>query len=588
MIKKYLVQKDSAFNRSLILPFYEGVTYGFVIDCLSIDERLNLFNSNKVKGLNNLPTNCYAVYFDDKDNLKALVLETTINKKFEYYCLRVDPQKDSLRYQTNYKSEDVKKLMQEYEKSGPCKKEGVVERNFKEIKDNDFFKQKYLEQFNKQINKDSNISRLVFSNASRFLSDFARLVERKELTISTSDGGFFPTLKTINQNSIVKNRSGRQDCLLINVDTESIEYFIYTYKSQLINHYYLFKRISNKEYRFIKETTSFEQLFLKEELSKFTYKNHTPQAANSLANVKLDDFIKAYIEFKNDEQFDESFEKEWDVVKQIEESIEDKAVVITPALDAVLKKFNYRNEDGVLFFDDYEPLPLAFLERNYFNLASRRDIIDENSMHRISLKSLDKIDKALTDLLQKQLSSRVLVFEQMVKKVTKHAFSKENSEQPILIKEIEDAFSTMWPTDRYYLNKTIGKLHDEFDNWKKREKANIIVSIEDQLNTTNANVGVTYHAMARIDERIGEMSEEKKLALAKIAYEKGKTSVHYCGIDNDMFMFLQYKQNSHPDKTLRLYDDTIFIFSLKPPHDLITCFPVGKSFDEFMKQRRKK
>lgn len=590
MIKKYLVEKESTFNKSIMLPFYEGVTYGFTIDGLSIDERFKLFDFSKVKNVGKnivLSSNCYAIYLDDNFLIKALVIEANIDKKIIYYCLRGDSQNDKkLRYQTNYKSEDVNKLLIEFEKSGPCKKDQVVPSKFSEIKDLDYFKQKYSESISKQVDKDSSVSRLVFQNPSKFLSDFARLVERDELKISAKDGSFFPKAKIISQNIIQKNRFNRQDCLLINVDNENIEYFVYTFSNKFTNHYYLFKFVSNKEYVFIAESTCFEQLLL-ENLKELKYKNHTFEASKALENVSFNDFIKEYIEFKNDEAFDESFEKDFEVFEHIEQIVEEEEIVISPMLDALLKKFNYRNEAGVLFFDEYEPLPLGFIEREYINFVKDRETIDENQMIRLPLKNLNKVQKYLVNLLQELPSSRVLYFKRLIEKTIKHAYSKDNNEQLALISQIEDAYKTMWPTDRNYQSDTIRKAYNEFLKWKENSKKDVVVSIEDKLSTINSDVGVTLHAMSRIDERIKKMSDEDKTSLAKVAYEKGKNSAHYYGVNNDMFMFLQYKQNKYPDKTLRLYEDVIFIFGLKPPHALITCFPLNKSFEEFMKHRHK-
>ena len=101
-------------------------------------------------------------------------------------------------------------------------------------------------------------------------------------------------------------------------------------------------------------------------------------------------------------------------------------------------------------------------------------------------------------------------------------------------------------------------------------------------------IGVSYHGKARIKERIGEMSEEEMLILAKVAYEEGKNSGHFIEKDPIMFQFLQYQQNKVHHKTLRLYKDILFFFSLEPPHELVTCFPYQSNYETYVEIQGKK
>lgn len=91
-------------------------------------------------------------------------------------------------------------------------------------------------------------------------------------------------------------------------------------------------------------------------------------------------------------------------------------------------------------------------------------------------------------------------------------------------------------------------------------------------HNSKLDIGVTYHGKERVLERIGEMKDEEMLALAKVAYEQGLTSVHFLEKDPIMFKFLQYQQGKTRNKTLRLYKDVLFFYSLEPPHSLVTCF----------------
>lgn len=98
-----------------------------------------------------------------------------------------------------------------------------------------------------------------------------------------------------------------------------------------------------------------------------------------------------------------------------------------------------------------------------------------------------------------------------------------------------------------------------------------------------SDIGVTLHGRTRILERIGELQDNEMLLLAKVAYEEGKNSVNYIESDPQMFKFLQYQQNKKRGKTLRLYKDFLFFYSLEPPHDLVTCFPFDSSFERYSK-----
>ena len=101
-------------------------------------------------------------------------------------------------------------------------------------------------------------------------------------------------------------------------------------------------------------------------------------------------------------------------------------------------------------------------------------------------------------------------------------------------------------------------------------------------------MNITLHASLRIDERIGKMSDEEKMLLAKEAYSDGFTSVHFYGKNNLMFRFLQHQQNKYLGKTLRLFNDFIYIFSLKAPHDLITCFPIKENYERYVSNHKNK
>ena len=91
-----------------------------------------------------------------------------------------------------------------------------------------------------------------------------------------------------------------------------------------------------------------------------------------------------------------------------------------------------------------------------------------------------------------------------------------------------------------------------------------------------------------MSERINKMSYEEKLQLATLAYNNGEKPVDYLFVDETKCEFLQYKQSKHLGKTLRLYDGNIFIFSLAPPHDLVTCFDFESSYKWHLDHKKKK
>ena len=94
-------------------------------------------------------------------------------------------------------------------------------------------------------------------------------------------------------------------------------------------------------------------------------------------------------------------------------------------------------------------------------------------------------------------------------------------------------------------------------------------------------MNITLHASLRMDERIGKLNDNEKIQLANNAYNNGLTSVHFYEKNNTMFSFIQYQQNKYPGKTLRLLGDIIYIFSLRAPHDLITCFPYKENYERY-------
>ena len=146
MIKKYIIEQDSVFNKSIILSLFEKGECGFHIEGLSNSDIQDLVpSSNKIRFVKNevdikcLPSRCLLVYLDEEYHLKALLLLSHNNK---YYLFKVDPQnKSKLTIHQKYISSDASLLMSDYEKH--CKTKGKNlydgEGDFSLIKDIDYF-----------------------------------------------------------------------------------------------------------------------------------------------------------------------------------------------------------------------------------------------------------------------------------------------------------------------------------------------------------------------------------------------------------------------------------------------------------------
>ncbi|MBO4667881.1 MAG: hypothetical protein J5666_07155, partial [Bacilli bacterium] len=182
MVKKYYVEKNSVFAKSIILPFYEGEDVGFIVEGFEFKLRRELFNHKALKfnpktgeiDSNSMQTYCYAVYLEKHTNvLKAIIIYSQIKKL--YLCFRASNQGDfKLRFQNNYVSSDPKLLESDYEKS--LKKKGVNHfegiGDFKSIRDINYFDEMYSDQINPRISKKSDISRLIFTENNKFTADF--------------------------------------------------------------------------------------------------------------------------------------------------------------------------------------------------------------------------------------------------------------------------------------------------------------------------------------------------------------------------------------------------------------------------------
>lgn len=590
-IKKYIVDKESLFATSLVLPFYEKGNFGFHVDGLEDSLRRELFHTKYLKYIpksididpKSLPTYCYIVYLDEYLTLKALILYSSIKKL--YYCFKVDNNDDQkLRLQPNYISSDISLLTKETEKS--FKKKGINyydgEGDYSRIKDLNFFDFKHFERINPRIDKKSNISRLIFTKNNKFTADFIHKVYRNNIIIVNKDK---LAMESLASHQMEKLKNNRKDCLFINFSTGSIEYFIYTYRPQYVNHYLLFKNLGNNRFEFISESIVFNALLLRDATKELYFKEGSEFASTNLSNMDYDDFLERYIEFSEDEEVDDEFDSEWKLLEQLLKEVA-KELSIDQKVYDLLESFGYSIDNNILYFKDYESIPLAAIGDGYIKIKQNRLSTDLSLSNQISLKDFNKIEKSLMDLLHNKPSSRLLSLDELINDVIKKKYNKDDEEQSLLIEDIEDSFKTLWPIDRKYPVNYLTNLLEKYRNWKSNNHVDIesinVASKKKKKDVVLTDINITLHAGIRIKERIGKMKEEEMKKLASEAYAYGFNSVHFLETDYTMFRFLQYQQNKYPGKTLRLYNDFVYIYSLKPPHDLITCFPVQENYKRYI------
>ena len=97
MIKKYFIEPNSLFNKSIILSLFEPGKFSFKIEGLSLEEQHQLFPSiNKIKVIKNevdissVPSSIVVAYLDESLIIKALVMQ---DSKKKYYLFKVHHQK---------------------------------------------------------------------------------------------------------------------------------------------------------------------------------------------------------------------------------------------------------------------------------------------------------------------------------------------------------------------------------------------------------------------------------------------------------------------------------------------------------------
>ena len=98
MIKKYYVNPNSLFAKTIALSFYDGSNKGFAVEGLDDSLRRELFalRTLKLNPKNNeadpksITTNVSSVYLDEQSNIRAIIFYSSSKK--QYYCFRTsDP-----------------------------------------------------------------------------------------------------------------------------------------------------------------------------------------------------------------------------------------------------------------------------------------------------------------------------------------------------------------------------------------------------------------------------------------------------------------------------------------------------------------
>ena len=213
--------------------------------------------------------------------------------------------------------------MNDYEKH--CKNKGknlyAGEGDYKLIEDLNYFENLYQEEVDKKHDKESNIYRLIFHKNNIFTADFVDDVEKKKINIVNIER---LDKKALTLGSMSKNKSDRQDCLLIDSETKDIKYFIFTYKPYLIKHYLLFKNLGNDSYIFLKETICFNEIIAS--LKDITFKKASAFATRSFEKIRYENFSSEYILFEEEEEFEE------EVISQVPEVIVDVKAIKKDAL----------------------------------------------------------------------------------------------------------------------------------------------------------------------------------------------------------------------------------------------------------------
>lgn len=598
MIYKYNVQSNTIFHDSIMLPLFEQGHYGFEIQGLLDDDLREVFSTKKIKINNKKEIDISAlsklevVYLDDHKLLKAFVIYCPTTKK--YYFFRHE---EGLIYKTqnNYIDTHLEIVVADYEKRRTRKKEFGGLGEYELIQDLDYFEDIFFAVINK-IDNEPNGARIIFSENSYFAYAFIDGLTKGNINIINKDR-LVNNVISIDSMNKAELRYNRKDCVYVNYDIGDIEYFIFTsrYKSSNLNHYFLFKKISENTFEYLIEDVSFNKVFsfIKQATS---FKDLDTTLSKGLIHTEYEDFYAALIQFQDYEEIDEDISSLIDALLTESDEEEKQESTLGKELISLFDGYSYKIKDNSVIFEDYESFPLLTIGEGWVKFKKNRMPKDEAFTNQISFKDTTKLKKSLVDLLQGQPSSRILSFEQKVKNISLLKYNPDSKEQIRLINDIEDAYLDMQKTDKRYPEGYLNKIYQSFNNWKsiftlsedKKPEKEQFASSSQRKSLNTSNVYVSEHASLRINERIEPMNDEQQLVLAIKAYETGVQPIDFIDKQDDVFECMHYLQNKKPGKTLRLFNNIIFIFGLQEPHALVTVYPFEESLKRYRNVRNKR
>lgn len=352
MFKKYYIDKNSEFNKSLILFLIEPGERGFKISGLSETEYKDLFSTRNIRFINNevdfksITTKVEVIYLDDSLHLKALVLSSSSGL---FYLFKIDHQDEhKLNINQKYISNHLDDLLLDFESHSKSK--GKInyfgEGDSSLIENINYFENLYSNDIKNNIDLESDIYQLLFESNNLFTTDFVYLCNNHSIRVVNNNE---LSNKVLTLEMMRKNNSHRKDCLFINSANKDIEYFIFTYKEYFINHYYLFKNLGNDEFLFIKEDISFNRLLASSELKDIKYKKASNLASKEFAKKKYDNFYNEYTSFEAEEEFETDIIKEFNILEFGKIKAKAKLLEFINEFKSIYKSKHYKSDIGVTF-----------------------------------------------------------------------------------------------------------------------------------------------------------------------------------------------------------------------------------------------
>lgn len=352
MFKKYYIDKNSEFNKSLILSLIEPGERCFKISGLKEGEYKDLFSTRNIRFINNevdfksVTTKVEVIYLDDSLHLKAIVISSSSGL---YYLFKIDHQDEfKLNINQKYISKNLDDLLIDFESHSKSK--GKInyygEGDSSLIENINYFENLYSNDIKNNIDLDSDIYRLLFESNNLFTTDFVYLCNNHSIRVVNNNE---LSNKVLTLEMMRKNNSHRKDCLFISAASKDIEYFIFTYKEFFINHYYLFKNLGNDEFLFIKEDISFNRLLAASELKDIKYKKASNLASKEFAKKRYDNFYNEYTSFEAEEEFETDIIKEFNILEFGKIKAKAKLLEFINEFKSIYKAKHYKSDIGVTF-----------------------------------------------------------------------------------------------------------------------------------------------------------------------------------------------------------------------------------------------